>query len=75
MKMPTITKHTSVTGESRKEITLERRTKRVFLLFTVEWWENVKTTHIGNDIHIHTDHEIGYVYLNGKLIRSLTETV
>lgn len=52
-----------VQGSEEVKKTFIKREGR-FLFFKTEWWEEVKTEHIGNDIHIITTREIRQVYLN-----------
>lgn len=59
---------TRVSGAEVVEITEVKRTRRVFVFFTTEWWEVVSTRHIRNDIHITTNCPIANVYINGNQI-------
>lgn len=64
-----MTPHTTIVkGEEVREATQEKRTRKIFGLFNLEWWETLHTEHLGNDIHIQTNNPIRNVYLNGEKI-------
>lgn len=60
---------TFVAGEETIKLTEERRTRKFLWFFDVEWWEIANREHVGNDIHIRTDHKIDHIYLNGKKMK------
>ena len=66
--MTTIQPKTEVCGIETIEKQQEKRTGRFLLFFKTEWWETVKTTSTGNDIHIMTDKYIDHIYLNGTKV-------
>lgn len=63
------TQRTIIGGIEEEQVTQKLRTRKVFGLFDVRWWENVSVESLGNDIHIQTQKEIRHIYVNGKLIR------
>jgi hypothetical protein len=65
--MTLISPQTHIEGAEEVEEIQKRRVSK-FLFFEIEWWETIKTTHLGNDINIDTLNPIRNVYLNGKLI-------
>jgi hypothetical protein len=61
----------TATMVAREEEHLETKVLRkgkYLIFFDTEWWETVSSDHVGNDIHINTQHPIRDVYLNGKLL-------
>lgn len=63
--MTTVQRMTSVNGVEQVKKTQVKRTKTFLLFFKTEWWETVKATSMGNDIHVHSDRKIDNIYLNG----------
>lgn len=61
-------KQTIVTGAEECEGTYVKKTKRFLIFFNTHWWEQVSSTHIGNDIYIETNRPIRKVFINGEQI-------
>ena len=67
--MATQTIPTIVQGREEVKDTFIKKTGYRFIFFKVEWWEVVKTDHIGNDIYIITDRPIRKIFFNGREIK------
>jgi hypothetical protein len=65
--MITNQQRTQVEGIEEQEVSLVKKEGR-FLIFKTQWWEQVSTKHIGNDIYINTDNPIRKIILNGREI-------
>lgn len=57
---------TYVDGLTQVEETVVKKRQRFLVFLVREWWEVVKTTTIGHEIHVTTDHKIDTVYVNGQ---------